>query len=156
MDNIKTFHLQSKLGVTDGSIVSIINPYIDGAFPYWISNGTGARLIKIKAMAGEVVAGMGGGTVVTKIYRTDAHAISDNPDISTHGLSASKIADTWEYLTEIDYSASNTEMQYGVDFRMVNINIDKPSFIIGVVELVGDIKIENLFMWIEYIDNPLD
>jgi len=149
---MSSFHLQSKLGVTDGSIVSIINPYVDGAFPYWISNSTGAKITKVKAMAGMVQAGIDGGSVVVKLYKKDATPISGG-ELSVHGLSKKRIIEEWEYLTEIDYSATNIEMQYGVDYRITNINLDKPSFIIGEVEVVGDIKVENLFVWVEYEDN---
>jgi len=150
----KSFHLQSKLGIDNGSIVSIINPYVDGAFPYWISNSTGARISKVKAMAGMVKAGTTGGSVVVKIYHKDAIPITGG-DVSVHGITRDAIADEWEYLTEIDYSATDVEMQYGVDYRIVDINLTKPSFILGIVEVVGDIKVENLFVWINYDDNIL-
>ena len=149
------FHLQSKLAVGNDSIVSIINPYVDGVFPYWISNPTGAKITKIKAMAGEVVAGIEGGSIVVKLYRQEANPISGDTIVSETGIPVSYIEDNWEYITEIDYSATNVDLQYGVDYRLTDVNLTTPSFVIGVVSVVGDIKIENLFVWVEYENNPL-
>ena len=151
---IKQVLLTSKLLQSNDSIISVPNTYANGAFPYWISNPKGATISKIKIMTGNIKAGESGGSFTLNLYKTsDASIDGNNPSVTSSGLNSSYIEDNWTHVGSIDYSAMDEDIVYGHEFKIVNINMPIASFILGTVDIVGDISIKDIFMWIEYTDN---
>ena len=153
---IKQVLLTSKLLQNDESVISVPNSYTNGAFPYWISNPTGATISKIKILAGNINAGVTGGSFTVSLYtNNDAIMSGDDPSIISSGTSAEYIRANWKYQGSLDYSAQDANIEYGHEFKITNMNLSESSFIIGVVNVVGDITVKDIFMWLEYTDNAL-
>jgi len=153
---MKQILLQGKLTQTDNTILSIINPYANGAFPYWISNPTGAMIHKLKIMAGRFITGKTGGSVTVNLYATqDAMVPIGTPGITSQGMTADYIKTNWNLIGSLDYSNLDNAVEYAHDFKITDIKLDTDSFLIAVVDIAGDIQVKDLFLWIDYENNPL-
>lgn len=153
------FELQSKLRVTNDTVLSIPNGYANGAFPYWISNPTGAKIIKLKVMLGRVIADKMGGTIEIKAWKT--HNPVDNEkkfDIPAHnaGLTKNEIESNWEFVDSIDYTLRDADVNYASDFKFMDVIIPESFYLLGTIDITGGLEVVNVFMWVEYENNPLN
>ena len=148
---MKTIELQSKLALHDGDNVSIINPVMDEWFPYYISNPTGCTFHKIKVMVGSAEFGLTGGSIELELY----YAPVTNANHISHKLSARDIkeGDIWKPLDNIQYTDANSSVSIRTAYKLSNVVIDEPVYVLGVLNVVGDVKGSNLFVWIDYENN---
>jgi len=153
---MKQFELGGKLLLTNDTVVSVGSPYATGSFPYWISNPTGATIKKVKVMLGRVVAGVSGGSVTVSLYKSDdpktdgSHARSSSPN---SGVPAEFIRENWDLIGSIDMTYADNNVLYPAEYKITNIALDKPTFLIGLIKVAGDIQATNIFLWAEYEDN---
>jgi hypothetical protein len=153
---IKQFQLTGKMLLDSESVLSIPNPYANGSFPYWISHPDGATIKKVKVMLGRVTAGHSAGSITIELYAADSATTSSDNSIASSpnsGLSADYIRGHWGKMGEIDMTFSDDALLYPTEYKVTNIKINNPHFVIGLVDVAGDIQVVNAFMWVEYEDN---
>ena len=159
---MKQMQMRCNQLLTDNSVISVDNTYTNGSFPYWISNPTGATLKRIKLMAGRVIAGKFGGTVTVEVYQTRDVAIRNtkNEDGSSKfpnsGLPADYIRANWTKIDELDFTLRDADEFYSSSYAITNINIPNDCYIIGLVKINGDLQVINLFVYVDYEDNPME
>jgi len=152
---MKTFELMGKLLLTNDTTLSIQNTYANKAFPYWVSNPTGITIKKLKLMAGRSICSVEGGSLTVNLFKISSISEPVKAD-NNNVLTVNEIEDKWEHIGSIDYSAkSNTDILYPTDYKIVDINIPEQSYIIGTVKVTEGLQIKDLFVWIDYENNPL-
>ena len=139
---IKQMAMRANQLLTNDSIISVDNNYSNGSFPYWISNPTGATLKRIKIMAGRVIAGKLGGTLTLEVYQTRDVAVRNVERDGTKFPNSGVPADTDEFYTST--------------YAITDINIPNDCYIIGLVKINGEIQVVNLFVYVDYEDNPIE
>ena len=152
---MKQFELQGKLLLDKDTVVGIDSAYANASFPYWISNAGGATIRKVKVMLGRGIAGDDGGTITVSLYSVSTDDLTTNP-VSTHsnrGLTSIQIKENWNNIGSLDYTFRDVDANYLTDYNITDIKINEPSFIIGTIDLVGDIQAEHIFLWVAYEDN---
>jgi len=149
----KTFELQTKLGLFDGANVSILNGGLYNWYPYYISNPTGCAIKKIKVMIGEAEFGGTGGTIELELYHkpiNEANTIESKLDI-TKLMSD----DGWALFDTIQYTSTDSSVAIRSAYKISNTILTEPSYIIGALKVTGDVKATDLFVWIDYENNPV-
>jgi len=158
---IKQMAMRANQLLTNDSIISVDNNYSNGSFPYWISNPTGATLKRIKIMAGRVIAGKLGGTLTLEVYQTRDVAVrnverEDSTKFPNSGIPADVIRSTWTKIDELDFTLRDTDEFYTSTYAITDINIPNDCYIIGLVKINGEIQVVNLFVYVDYEDNPIE
>ena len=133
----------------DDQVFGIPHPNKLEVVPYWISNPTGATITKIKVMGLSVAAlSTDGGTLSVKIYSTPA---TDMPEILTkRDLEDSTLLD------QLNLSLNNYQsFKYATKWVAADIVINTDCFIYGVMEVIGDVAVQQTYVWIDYNNNAI-
>jgi len=133
--------------VKDSETFGIPHPNKNEIVPYWISNATGAAFGKIKVLGMKAQAlSEDGGTVTVKVMSLP---------INTHKL-ISKIGSTAgsTMIAELSMSLNeNSDVDYATDWIMSDATIDNEALIYGEFSVVGDIDVQQVYLWVDYENN---
>jgi len=133
--------------VQDEESFGVPHPNKNEIVPYWISNASGASFHKIKVLGLKAQAlSEEGGTVTVKIMSLpiNTHKIIRK---YTPSIEATMIAELSISLNE------NNNIEYATDWIMSDAIINNEALIYGEFSVIGDIDIQQVYIWIDYENN---
>ena len=133
--------------IKDGESFGIPHPNKNEIVPYWISNASGASFGKIKVMGVKAESlTEEGGTITVKVMSLP---INTHKLISKNGVTANSTM-----IAELSMSLNEfLDVDYATDWIMSDATIDNEALIYGEFSIVGDIDVQQVYLWVDYENN---
>ena len=119
--------------------------------PYWISNPTGATIEKIKVMGLRVTTGENGGSASIKLYTINVDKTrtifitKDTPDESDCDL-----------IDIVDMTVPGEMLSsYVTKYKHSDATFGTEKLIFAVIDITGDIMVEDVYVWVDYHNNEI-
>jgi len=149
--NTRQFLLMANGDLVDDKPLGITHTNWSETIPYWVSCPVGATLEKVKVMGLRVTTGPTGGSASIKIYTMDVDKkrnifiTKDTP-----------LEPDCELVEVVDMTAPGEFVNnYVTKYKHSDYKFNSEKLMFAIIDLAGDIMVEDVYVWIDYHNNEI-